>query len=45
VNDIPGLFGAGFNDMVGAYCLIAAAIVMFDRRFRTGRIPQPGPAT
>jgi membrane protease YdiL (CAAX protease family) len=44
VNDIPGLFGAGFNDMVGIYCLVGAAVVLLDHEFRTGRIPQPGPA-
>lgn len=44
VNDIPGLFGAQFNDSVAAWCLVAALVVLFDREFRNGRIPQPGAA-
>ena len=42
INDVPGLFGAQFNDIIAASCLIAATIVLLDRDFRRGRIAQPG---
>ncbi|HEX9166427.1 MAG TPA: CPBP family intramembrane glutamic endopeptidase [Gemmatimonadales bacterium] len=42
VNDVPGLFGAEFPNMVAVYSLIAAAVVIFDRDFRSGMIAQPG---
>jgi membrane protease YdiL (CAAX protease family) len=45
VNDVPGLFGAQFNEMVAVYGLFGMAIILFDREFRTGRIPQPGAAS
>lgn len=44
VNDVPGLFGAEFSNMVAVYSLIAAAVVIFDRDFRSGMIAQPGAA-
>ena len=44
INDVPGLFGAQFNDMIASCCLLAAGIVLFDRGFRTGKIAQPGAA-